>query len=626
MVILMLLAVTIKTCGQEIYFTILHTNDEHSALIPHSPAVDYHRGLYDSTIGGMARLGGAINLIRSQKQDEEVLLFSAGDFLGGAPFAWLSLAGYAPELDIMQLLKYDAVCIGNHEFDYGEQGLYNYLKKAGYPEANAKTALLASNIALESDHILQGMGLKDTHLITMENGLTVGLFSLIGVHAVSVIVTVDDIIFLDQHRTAELMVEKLNQAGADIIIAISHSGVDEDIELARSVSGIDVIVGGHCHTALFEPIITRDTIIVQAGYHLSHLGVLELAYDLADNSLRIRNQEQPFLIELNDDITPCPLVTEVVDHYQNLLNKMVFDLTDGEFSDVMESVVSSDFILPRSPSLQETPFGNYLVDAMRFMGQLISEKPVDFAFQANGQIRGSIIPGQMPHAKGEVSFYDLAELASIGVGADNKPGTALVSFYLTGEEIYRVMEISVFLGQFIGNTHFLQISGGRFTYVPNRVIYFTVPFLDLPLPSTRAVIKAERFVGTGIQTLNDEDYLPLLRGDQNLYHVVSDMYLLEFLPLVGQLLPQLELVPKDEDEQALLDLTDAIIEVNEQEYKIWRALIDYSASHPLGEQGLPQIPSIYADTSQRINEQWRPSILAYPAAGLAALLLLLLIF
>ncbi len=133
--------------NEELLFTILHTNDEHSALIPHSPAIDYLPHADDLTAGGSARLASAVEGIRREKREEgePVLLFSAGDFIGGSAFSWLAQQGLAPELDVMQTIGYDAVIIGNHEFDYGPDVLAAYLQAAGYPEAHHKTLLLAAN-------------------------------------------------------------------------------------------------------------------------------------------------------------------------------------------------------------------------------------------------------------------------------------------------------------------------------------------------------------------------------------------------------------------------------------------------------------------------------------------------
>ncbi|HHW73625.1 MAG TPA: hypothetical protein GX744_00005, partial [Firmicutes bacterium] len=127
----------------ELWLTVIHTNDEHSAVIPHSPAVDFYPDLPNKTIGGYARLATAVERIREQKaaEGEPVLLLSAGDFTGGTPFGWLVPEGIPAQIKIKQLMGYDAVAIGNHEYDYGTDLLARYLKAAGYPEANKKTTL-----------------------------------------------------------------------------------------------------------------------------------------------------------------------------------------------------------------------------------------------------------------------------------------------------------------------------------------------------------------------------------------------------------------------------------------------------------------------------------------------------
>ena len=286
---------------EELHFCILHTNDMHSELIPHSPAVDYRPGEENDAVGGFARLATAVDEIRTSKMNEgePVLLFDDGDFLGGGPFAWLALNGSAPELSIMLEMGYDAVTIGNHDYDYGPDVLAQYLLRAGYPEAHEKAVMLASNTEAPSDHPLAAQGLyKKTAIFELGNGLKVGVFGLIGKDAVIATADTGDVEFSDQHETAHQMVDTLQEQGVDVIVALSHSGVQEDRELAREVPGIDIIIGGHSHTALFEPILEGDTIIVQAGCFGEYLGQLELAYNSNTGELRVRNQEngRPFLI------------------------------------------------------------------------------------------------------------------------------------------------------------------------------------------------------------------------------------------------------------------------------------------------------------------------------------------
>jgi len=537
---------------EELYFCILHTNDIQSALVPHSPAVDYDPEKEDPAIGGFARLATAVDEIRENKmgEGEPVLLFDAGDFLGGSAFAWLALSGYATELTIMQEMGYDAVVIGNHEYDYGPDVLAQYLLKAGYPEAHQKTLVLASNTEAPPDHPLAARGLyRNTGMFELENGLKVGVFGLIGENAVLVMVETGDMQFLDQHEAARQAVDELKEQGADVIVGITHSGVDEDRELAQEVPGIDVIVGGHSETVLYKPVLESDTIIVQAGSLGRYLGQLELAYNSNTGKVRVRNEEndRPFLIPIDDSFTCDPEIDALVREYTLILNAHIDEMTGGKFDDIMSTVARSDFVLSNHSTLSETPLGNFVTDAMRMVAQEVTGERVDVACQANGCIRKSIFPGTMEHSGGNVSFYEIAEVTSMGHGLDGHPGCPIVSVYLTGEEVRRVLEIAILLEEFEGDSYFPQFSGLRYSYNPANAVLLTIPFVNLPIPTARAVTRAELYTGDGIQPVNGEGYVPLKRGDEKLYHLVTDAYICLIFPSVKDILPQMEIVPKNAD-------------------------------------------------------------------------------
>lgn len=614
----------------ELNLTILHTNDEHSSLIPHSPAVDHDPDNPDDpTVGGFARLTSVIDEIKIEKggQGEPVLLFNAGDFLGGTPFGWLAPAGYAAELSVMQAMGYDAVIIGNHEYDYGPDVLADYLMAAGYPGAHQKTAVLASNTRPPAGHPLaEGDLLRDTAVFELDNGLTVGAFGLLGEDAESVAPGAGDVEFLDRHRTAQDMVETLQGSGADIIVAITHSGVHEDVELAQHVPGIDVIVGGHCHTALYEPVIEGATIIVQAGSLGRYLGRLELGYNPDTGVLRLRNEEnnRPFLFPIDGSIPPQPEIGLLIDEYTAKLNALVQQLSAAKFTDILETVVHSSFQLPNHPPLQESPVGNFITDGMRMIGQQVTGTRVDIAVQANGNIRESMIPGTMAHAAEAVSFYDIADIVGLGYGPDGSAGYPVVSVYLTGEELRRLLEVAVLLGELMGDTYFLQFSGLRYDYNPNNALLFTVPVLDQPVPTSRAVTRAELYTGDGVQPSEaGGEYVTLEPGDEQLYHLVTDRYIASFLPMVGDMLPHLSIVPKTADgEPVAVDDLDRLIvyRPDGRELKVWHTVLEYAAMQPPGEDGLPRMPEYYAQSAGRINPVWSFPLIA-AVCGVPALAL-----
>ena len=596
----------------ELHFCILHTNDMHSELIPHSPAVDYRPGEGNPAVGGFARLATVVDEIREGKieEGEPVLLFDAGDFLGGAPFAWLALDGYATELTIMQGMVYDAVTIGNHEYDYGPDVLAQYLLQAGYPEAHQKTLVLASNTEAPSDHPLAARGLyKKTGMFELENGLKVGVFGLIGKDAILSMGETEDMQFRDQHEVARQMVVELREQGADVIVALSHSGVDEDRELARKVPGIDIIIGGHSHTALSEPIIEGTTIIVQTGFLGEYLGQLELAYNPGTREVRVRNEEDdhPFLIPIDSSFASDPEIDALIQEYTLALNDYVEEVTGGEFDDVMSTVARSDFVLSNLPSLSETALGDFVTDAMRFVAQEFTGQRVDIAGQAEGNIRSSIFPGTMEYSAGNISFYEIAQATGVGRGLDGRPGCPIVSVYLTGEEVRRVLEMGVLLDEYTGDSYFLQFSGLRYSYNPDNAVLLTVPFVNLPIPTTRAVTSAELYTGDGIQPVEGEGYVPLRRGDERLYHVVTDAYILLFLPLVTDILPQWEVVPRNGDgEPVPLDRLDELIihHPDGRELKVWEAVVMYAAAQASGADGVSQMPDYYAGVAARITKVW----------------------
>jgi len=616
---------------EQLMFTILHTNDEHGALIPHSAAVDYHPFRENPSVGGYARLGAAVAEIRQKKEaaGEPVLLLSGGDFIGGTAYSWLVPLGYAPELSLKQMIGYDAVVLGNHEYDYGPHVLAGYLLEAGYPEAHQKTLVLASNTAPPPEHPLTQKGLyQESAVLTLNNGLKVGLFGLIGEDAVTVTTANEPVEFTDQHEAARRMVDQLQREGTDLIIALTHSGVDEDRSLAADVPGIDVIVGGHCHTALEQPVLENDTVIVQTGAHLQYMGQLELAYDSSTGSVRVRNEENevPFLKALDHNLASDPVIEEAVHTYTEILNEYIEDRTGGRFEHILEPVAFSDFKMPDYPPLQESPLGNFITDAMRLVTAEKSGHDPDFAIQANGSIRGSVMPGTMAHSYGKISFYDLVELVGLGKGQDGYAGYPLVAVYLTGDEIRQVLELAVLLEEVMGNNFFLQFSGLRYDYNPDNAILFTVPFIDLPLPTTRAVVSAERYTGEGRQDLDDDSYVPIEKGDDELYCLVTDSYVASFLPFVGEMVPQLDIVLKDQDGNPVAeqDINDLIVHVDGDEFKLWQAVVEYAANQPSGDSGLPDVEPYYAVTAGRINPVWTIPLVVWPA--LIGLALIMMIF
>lgn len=601
----------------ELRFTLLHTNDEHAALIP-KPQSDY--GLDGAqTVGGIARVATLVNQIREQKsaENEPVLLVSGGDFISGSPFSWLILRNYSPELNMMIEAGYDVITLGNHEFDYGPDVLAQYLERVGYPEMALQVPIVATNMQIPDGHPLEKMGIESTHLKRLPNGLVVGFFGMMGIHAANVAPMAAPVTFTDRVQAASMAVNQLRDNGADVVIMLSHSGEGEESAIAAAVSGIDVIVGGHTHSVLRKPLVVNNTLILQTGTEFQYMGMLEFSFDPATKKLTMLNMpgegsDETYLLPIEESIQEDPRVKVLVDEYAARLSELVSEMTNGEVNSYNQIIGKSDVVIPRSPELSETPLGNFVADAMLQAAEKATGRRVDFVFQASGVIRGDLVPSLHPDGKGNLSFYDVVSLVGLGSGPDGLPGYPMVSVYFTGTEIRRVLEITVLLSQLMGDTYFLQNSRLMVDYDPNRTIYFTIPFTNTPLPTGKSVLNAKMYTGNGRQTSDPADYVSLSMNDTTLYHVVSDFYNASFLPMVGEVLPGFKLVMKDENGNPV-ELKDRIIYDNAQEAKVWEAVVRYLMEQPVDSSGVPVIDISYGQTEGRWNRVEGESVILVPA-------------
>lgn len=579
----------------DIRFTILHTNDEHSAFVP-VPAL-----APDISRGGMARLATAIRRYRERNAaaGEPLILVSSGDFSTGTPFNWLTFGGMSPELQFMLDLQYDLVVLGNHEFDYGPGALADYLSRLGYPARAADLPVLSANIRIPDEHPLAGTGITGTHVVTVAEGVRVGFIGIMGMEAADVAPFKDPVTFADAIETARAEAARLKADGVALVVAVTHSGVLEDRQLAEAVPDIALIVGGHSHTLIEAPIRVGETLIVQAGSSLSHLGVLDVSMDAATGRIRLMNGEraEPYVVPLDASVASDPTVKARVDAYTVELDRLLTEWSGGRITATMQVLAVAGYDLPNTPELQETPMGNFVTDAMRLGVEEATGAPVDVAFLANGVIRGAVAAGPVP-------FYDIASHTGLGSGPDSTPGYPLVSVYLTGTELRRVLEITLLLSHLRGDMYYLQVSGLRYEYDIDRMIWGRIPFSGTPVPATKAVLNAWR--------LTPEGEVPLEWDDDRLYHVVSDYYNASFLPFVGSVLPQLKLAFKDGSGNPA-DIDDRIVFRDGRPYKVWQAV----AEHAMRE---PTVPAPYARTFQRQIPVDGPSLWRRPLtiAGLLA--------
>lgn len=237
--------------------TILHTNDTHSYL------------------DDMGKRAKKINEIREKNLSEgnTTLLIGAGDALSGD--LYYNLYHGKKEAQLLNLLQYDVMTLGNHEFDGGSHILSQFIRDVNFP-------IVTSNINFKHDKLIAPL-VEEKKILpymikTLSSGVKIGIFGLTTLETPSYGFPSSETIFNDPFMVAREMIDKLIELESDIIILVSHLGDDIDILLAKEIDGINVIVGGHTHVPIEENIVVNDTIIVQAGAYGEFLGEVNLEY------------------------------------------------------------------------------------------------------------------------------------------------------------------------------------------------------------------------------------------------------------------------------------------------------------------------------------------------------------
>jgi 5'-nucleotidase / UDP-sugar diphosphatase len=306
-----------------------------------------------------------------------------------------------------------------------------------------------------------------------------------------------------------------------------------------------------------------------------------------------------------------------VARYKEILDEWVAGLTGGKITDVRQFIAASDFPITRSERQRESAIGNYITDAMKRAAEETLGKPVDIAVQANGAIRSNIVPGTMEWSEGKLSFYDIIMANGLGSGKDGNPGYPLVSFYLTEDEVRRALEVSVLLSGLMGDAYFLQFSGLKMLYDPGRAVLFRIPFRGTPIPTGRAVLSAEL-------DRDDGELYRISRGSDNLLHVVTDYYIAGFLPLVGEVVPNLAVALRDENGSPV-ELDETIVYRNGSQLKVWQAILDYTLSHETNDEGLPVIPSRYQEPEGRMAVTYTLPLWVWPVAAFVMVILVIVV-
>jgi len=574
---------------------ILHTNDIHSHLMGFAPERDYTPATPndDVTRGGMARLATAIGGARAAAEaaDTPVLLLDAGDFMMGSLFELLATQE-VPELTLMQALGYDATTLGNHELDWTPTGLAAIVQAARAKQITLP--ILSSNMHFSAtdagDDALEAVGPLPAKLVKTVGGIKVGLFGLLGANAVQVTPQSSPLSFDPIAVAAARLVTELRDVDqVDLVIALSHSGIDreghgEDADLAAAVPGIDVIVSGHSHDTLEQPVRVGQTLIVTAGSYTGYLGKLALTVTPAATAgERASVAVEDYTLLGIDDALPGNAATQAaVEQYITGLDQAALMPRGLAYRQVVAKT-AADLLLPPTG---EAPLGDLVTDAYRtVVSGLQPSEARTIAIDANGQLRAPILKG----TTGEVWFADLFRVLPIGIGPDQVPGFPLVTFYLNAADIRAGLELGG-VPELAGNDVFLQVSGLKVEYDASQPPFQRVSSLAVPGDS-------------GDEALD-------LTDTTTCYRIVATSYVSGLLGLVGSLTGGLlSVTAKDADCTTPVDPTTRFVDADPttdglQELKHWQALYGFLSQLPdTDADTIPDIPSVYATGQGRILQR-----------------------
>jgi 5'-nucleotidase len=569
------------TGAQTFKVILLQTNDIHSNLEGHDAVLDYTPATTgdDQTIGGISRLATRIAAERAAAGDTPVMLLDSGDFLMGTAFEFV-MTPDAAELQEMQALNYDAITLGNHEFDWTPSGLFLILT-AAYRTHNVTLPIVASNMKLDPSQAGSLAGQVQTFTVpklvkTLPNGLKVGIIGLLGRNAAQVAPTAAPFTFDPIATTAAAMVAELrNQDHVDLVIALSHSGINqagmgEDADLAASVPGIDVILSGHTHDALTTAVTVGKTVITQTGRYGEHLGKLALTVTRAGGGTTVALDSYN-LLPVDDTIKGDAPTQARVDQYKIDINAKLMPLTTYG-----ATVAQTSFDVLTGNG--ETALGDLVTDAYLTMtAPLFPTDPPVIGIDAAGGLRAKLAKGKT----GAIAFADAFNVVPLGIGPDTLPGYPLVTFYLNASDIRSGLELAA-AGEVVGGDFVIQASG-----------------LTAHYDMTKAPFQRITSLKIGDTTVGLDDTTPCFR-------IVTTLYVGSLLPVVGSVSSGMRAVaPKLKDcSTVITDMTQQVVYTTgagnaTAELKAWEAFLSYLTSLPR-TGGVPAMPSIYMAPQGRI--------------------------
>lgn len=556
------------------------TSDMHSYI-------DVTKGNVNGEIrerGGSSRLSSLLKA-HAYMVDYDTVYLDGGDFSQGTIYQ-TNYINEASELSLLADLGCSALTIGNHEWDLAGTGFADMLNTA-MEKNETLPAMLCANLDFSGDLTDEQTYVKETldkyvektgqdslenTIITTESGIKIGLFGVAGEESIADSPT-SGMNWLEGIEAAKAQVEYLKDK-CDILVCISHSGVDslssdtdeeitgEDIELAEACPDIDLIISGHSHTFLYEPVMVGNTLIAASGEYLAYMGYVD-ATIAEDGSVSFDNYT---LDPIDSGVEKDPIIQAKVDQYRNDINRNYL-AKYGLRADQVIAHCGWDFI-----SLQEMydthneyPMGDLIADAYMYEAKKNGIDDIDVALVGLGTIRGSF-------SEGDVTTADAFEICSLGAGKDNSAGHPLVSAYITGSELKLLVELDASLGTLVSSIK-MSYSGLEYQFNTKRAVLDRV---------------------TKVYLVRDDGSHEKIQDDK-LYKVCCNMYAANMLGMLNGLTRGiLKIVPKYEDGTVVEDFYDCELVDNQgREMKEWYAFADYLSSFDKNDKGVSEIPDIY---------------------------------
>lgn len=422
----------------EYSLTILHTNDFHARFQPISKYdnnCSEKNNLKGKCFGGSARLIEAIKNERTKFTNQFVntnsILVDGGDQFMGTLFYTYYKGKVTAEM--MNRLGYDAMTVGNHEFDDGPEVLRGFMDAVSFP-------VLMSNADFSKEPVLANKLIKSTVIHKAYQGI--GLIGLTPQDTDEIANPGPNITFSDPSEAVQREVDRLTKLGINKIIVLSHSGYEVDKIVAANTTGVDVIVGGHSNTYLSNtsdrakgpyPTVVNNTQIVQAYAYGKFLGALDVIFDDAGNVITATGE--PIIMDSN--IAENEAIKARLIELEVPLNKL------------KEKVVASNSTNLNGERdncrVRECTMGNLIADAMR---DAVSDKGYNIALQNSGGIRASI-------DLGEVTMGEVLTVLPFQ--------NTLATFKVTGEQLLAALENGVSQVEDVKG-RFPQVSGLRFSF------------------------------------------------------------------------------------------------------------------------------------------------------------------